>query len=133
MGLNIGNIARLSDVVLTGPIQLMVASRVQPGCLQLFMIITGIMTIVYNGYVYLSMKGKVPTIPRIIDKIEGKTQIHRLFNVFVMYPIFMHVFLTTKLPLHIKVAFMFEIIFGTLFNLKNYLAVTNSFLFVNTK
>jgi len=121
---------RLLDIFLTGPIQLIVAYYVKNIYLRLFMIITGIGTILYNlhNYLYLDINkiSKPLEILRSFVTINGKTQYHRVYNIAIMYPIFYYIYRTVYLPNWIQYIFVIEIIIGTLYNL-HYLMVLSKY------
>lgn len=117
---------RIIDIFLTGPLQLNISYYVKHIWLKLFLISTGIMTIIYNlhNYLYLDIKkiSKPWPILRYFVTNNGKSQYHRLYNVFIMYPIFLYALSSTKnIPDILRVLFFCEIIIGTIFNLFNYI------------
>ena len=109
---------RLLDVLCTGPIQLLVSKYVDNDLLKLFMIITGLGTIIYNGHNYLYINRDIidKSIP-LVHNIQGKYQIHRLYNILIMYPIFNYIYNTTKIPQPLKKLFRINMILGFLYNL----------------
>lgn len=78
------------------------------------MIITGIMSIIYNGSNYLNIKNQFTH-----HKI-GKSQWQRLYNIIIMYPIFLYVYLYYPLPKYLEVILLWDIILGTLYNSYNF-------------
>ncbi len=116
---------RLIDIFIIGPIQLLVGYYTKNFYLKWFMYITGINTILYNLSNYLYVYQKVIEKPFFIYQmfthpIHGKFQIHRLYNVFVMYPIFFYIYLTQDIPDIIRFIFLIEIIIGLAFNSYNF-------------
>lgn len=110
---------RLLDVFYIGPIHLLVSKYVDNDLLKLFMIYTGLGTIIYNGHNYLYIDRGVmdkSMIPLVHDT-QGKYQIHRLFNVLIMYPVFNYIYNTTEIPQPLKKLFRINMILGFLFNL----------------
>ena len=112
---------RLIDVFFTGPLQIIVSTYVKYTGLKLFMLITGILNILYNLHNYLLIDRKILKEPvfffrPFVDLRDGKTQPHRLYNLIVMYPIFLYVFLTTDLPTVVKIIFAMNILVGVVFN-----------------
>jgi hypothetical protein len=82
------------------------------------MIITGLGTIIYNGHNYLYINRDIidKSIP-LVHNIQGKYQIHRLYNILIMYPIFNYIYNTTKIPQPLKKLFRINMILGFLYNL----------------
>lgn len=110
--------ARLIDVFLLGPIQILVGLLINDNIfLRLFMILTGILNIIYNGNNYLYFNyGVKPILSPFVNKKHGKTQIHRIYNLLVMYPIFYYIYQNYEMPSFIKTIFYWDIIIGALFN-----------------
>lgn len=111
--------ARLLDLI-SGPIHLLVAKYINNDeLLRLYMVFTGVTAILFNMHNYLYINAKILKKPliSIIDKKEGKTQVHRVYNLFVMYPIFMYIYRNYELPELLRTAFLFDIIIGFLYNL----------------
>ena len=114
---------RLIDVFLLGPIQILIGLYIKTNAfLKFFMIILGISNILYNGHNYLHFcQGTEihPYIKHFIHPKYGKTQIHRLYNIFIMYPILAYVYMTEKLPKFLEYILLFDIIFGFTINFLN--------------
>lgn len=92
------------------------------------MLITGVLNITFNGYVFLLkskyIKKKHPYLKHIITE-NGKTQIHRLYNLFIMYPIFLYILFNFKLPPYLQLVFFINITIGFIFNLYNFMLIKN--------
>ena len=122
------NIVRLIDVFLSGPIQILVSSYIaRPVILRYYMLITGILNILYNGHSFLlftsTIKQPLSLFKPFIHLKNGKTQSHRFYNLFIMYPIFTFVLLTIDMPLVVKILFFIDIIIGIAYNLYYYLSI----------
>lgn len=117
--------ARILDVILLGPMQILVGTYIENNIfLKWFMIITGLLNILYNGhnFLYFQYDTKIlPILYNFVDIDHGKIQLHRLYNILIMYPIFLYIYLTISLPLWLKYIFLFDIIIGFIFNLFNFL------------
>jgi len=116
---------RLLDVFLLGPMQIVVSFYVKNRFLHFFMFLTGFLNILYNGnnYLYLDLglidKPFLQLLNIFISKY-GKTQIHRIYNLLIMYPLFFYIWKYEKnIPKKIKTFFIFQIILGFMFNLYN--------------
>lgn len=113
--------ARLGDVLITGPLQIYVSTFITHTPLRYFMLLTGILNIIYNGHNLLLfnklIKKPVSVFKPFVHLKNGKHQIHRLYNILIMYPIFAYILLTFKLPDIISILFFTDIIVGFLFNL----------------
>ncbi len=125
---NKNNNIRLLDVFITGPLQIYISTLLKNIFFKYFMLITGVLNIIFNGYVYLLeskyIKRKHPYLKHIITE-NGKTQIHRLYNLFIMYPIFLYILLNFKLPPYLQLVFFINIIIGFIFNLHNFILIKN--------
>lgn len=118
---------RLIDVFLTGPLQIYISTFVKTPFLKYFMLITGLINIIFNGHNYLLMEKRIIKKPvyvlqPFISK-NGKYQIHRLYNLLIMYPIFLYIALYIKLPYYLRFLFVCNIIFGSLYNLYYFLNI----------
>ena len=120
------NKIRLIDVFITGPLQIYISTFLKNIFFKYFMLITGVLNITFNGYVYLLkskyIKKKHPYLKHIITE-NGKTQIHRFYNLLVMYPIFLYILLNFKLPPYLQLVFLINIIIGFIFNLYNFVSI----------
>ena len=125
---NISNNIRLIDVFITGPLQIYISFFSKNIFFKYFMLITGLLNIIFNGYVYLLeskyIKKKHAYLKHIITE-NGKTQIHRLYNLIVMYPIFLYILLNFKLPPYLQLVFFINITIGFAFNLHNFMLIKN--------
>lgn len=114
------NNVRLIDVFITGPLQIFISFFLKITFFKYFMLITGILNIIYNGYVFLLKNKFIKKIhspfKHLITK-NGKTQLHRLYNLFIMYPIFIYILLHFKLPSYLQALFYMNIVVGFAFNL----------------
>lgn len=112
--LKLGLLTRLYDVFISGPTQIAISFYVKEPFLKCFMLLTGVLNILYNGHNFLRLKKPIPLFKPYIDVKYGKTQIHRLFNLLIMYPLFKEA--SKYLPPKIKLFFIFQIIIGVIFN-----------------
>jgi len=126
--MNLSTIPRLIDVFLSGPLQLLISSYIaRPSILHYYMAITGLTNILYNGHNFLLfnsiLKQPLPFIKPFVDLQNGKTQLHRFYNLVIMYPIFIIVLLRVDMPSVVKVLFLINIMVGIVYNLYYYLSV----------
>ena len=125
---NISNNIRLIDVFITGPLQIYISFFSKNIFFKYFMLITGVLNITFNGYVFLLkskyIKKKHPYLKHIITE-NGKTQIHRLYNLFIMYPIFLYILFNFNLPPYLQLVFFINITIGFAFNLHNFMLIKN--------
>ena len=125
---NNNNNIRLVDVFITGPLQIYISTLLKNIFFKYFMLITGLLNIIFNGYVYLLeskyIKKKHAYLKHIITE-NGKTQIPRLYNLIVMYPIFLYILLNFKLPPYLQLVFFINITIGFIFNLHNFMVIKN--------
>lgn len=123
-----GNNYRLIDIFISGPLQILVSTYIaNTHVLRYFMLLTGIMNIIYNSHNYLlfgsTIQSPFPIIKRFVDLKNGKTQLHRLYNLFIMYPIFIIILLKYHMPFSIKFLFLINIFIGVSYNLFYYLTI----------
>ena len=121
------NKIRLIDVFITGPLQIIVSNYITISSLRYFMLITGILNIIYNGHNFLVfdsiLKEPLPILNKFIHVKHGKYQLHRLYNLLIMYPVFIYVLLNIVMPFELRILFFINIVIGFLYNLfyyKNY-------------
>ena len=121
--------ARLLDVFFTGPTRLYLSQFITNKFLKYYLFIEGIFTILFNGYNYLHFDKKIILPIKILniysDIITGKPQIHRLYNLFVMYPLHVYIMLTTNFDKFSLFLFILITFFGFIFNAYNYCSVIN--------
>lgn len=113
--------ARLYDVFISGPIYIYFSYWItETGnyFLTVFVLLTGIMTILFNLHNYLLINRKElqkPILPWT-DPKEGKYQIHRVYNLFVMYPLLLYAnIITPNKPRWLTVVLYLMIFIGILF------------------
>jgi hypothetical protein len=115
---------RLIDVFFTGPLQILISSYMKNVFLKYYMLIVGISNIIYNGHNYLLFDEKIkspylplPILKSLIYPKYGKTQMHRIYNLLIMYPIFTYIVLFTKLPYILSILLTINIFIGFFYNL----------------
>lgn len=116
------NSERLLDVFYTGPLQIYIGLQIPTTPLRFFMVFTGICTILYNlhNYLYIDKKLiKTNYFNGFTHPVHGKYQWHRLYNLFVMYPIFLYVYYNYS-KAALSNLFLLNIIVGWLFNAWNF-------------
>jgi hypothetical protein len=128
MGYNNEEIPRLVDVFISGPLQISIAFYLKNIFLKYFILITGIVNILYNGHNYLLfnrklLKNPVKLFKPFIDLEHGKKYLHRVYNLAVMYPIFFYIILNYQLPIYLRIMFIINIIIGFIFNLYYFLVI----------
>lgn len=127
---------RIIDVFVTGPLQIYISLLIKNVFLKYFMLLTGILNILFNGYVFLLenriIKRKHRYLKYVITK-NGKTQIHRVYNLTIMYPIFLYILLHFKIPTFIQFAFSLNIIIGFIYNLYNFILLRKKYSLFDTR
>ena len=118
------NTIRLFDVFVSGPLQIIISTYITRSSLSLlryFMLITGILNIIYNGHNFLLfdsiLKQPLPILNKFIHLKHGKFQLHRLYNLIIMYPIFIYVLLNIGMPFELRILLLINIVSGFLYNL----------------
>lgn len=117
---------RIADVLISGPLQIYVSTYLQ-GFLKYFMLLTGICNIIYNGHNYLTLNNYIQPnyfIKQFVSK-NGKYQIHRIYNLIIMYPIFLYIALYKNLPPYVYILLLCDIILGFIYNFYYFLKVYN--------
>ena len=119
------NKVRLIDVFITGPLQIIISNHIKTSpLLRYFMLITGISTIIYNGHNFLLfgsvLKKPLPILNKFVHSEHGKYQLHRLYNLTIMYPIFIYVLLNIVMPFELRILLLINIVVGFLYNLFYY-------------
>ena len=124
------NNVRLIDIFLSGPLQILVSSYITHKplfLLRYFILFTGILNIIYNGHNFLffnsTIRQPLPLIKPFVDLKNGKTQSHRLYNLIIMYPIFIFVLLNIDMPIQVWLLFLINITIGVAYNLFYYLTI----------
>lgn len=118
--------ARLLDVFFTGPLRIYLSQFVTHKILRNYLLIEGIMVIIFNGYSYLHFQNKnkpisINFLDNYSDPIRGKPQFHRLINLFIMYPLHIYILKTTKFTNIQASLLILNIIFGVIYNGYNYI------------
>lgn len=122
------NDMRLIDVFVLGPLQIYVSTFIKSGGFKYFMLLTGIINILFNGQNYLLTKRYIKT-PLILNPFiskNGKHQLHRIYNLLIMYPIFLYIVLNYNLPPYLRMLFFFNIFLGFFINLYNYVDIQSN-------
>ena len=126
---------RIVDVFITGPLQIYISLFLKNVFLKYFMLITGILNIAFNGYVFLLesrfIKRKHRYLKYFITE-DGKTQLHRLYNLIIMYPIFLYILLHFKIPNFVQFAFSMNIIIGFVYNLYYFIVLRQKYSLLNS-
>lgn len=107
----------------TGPTQILAGTYLRTDWLRWFMIITGVANILYNGHNFFCLEyGSYcsPVVNYFNAPGIGKHQIHRIYNLIIMYPIFYMVSENTDLPEWLRGIMKIQIVIGVSFNLYNY-------------
>jgi hypothetical protein len=116
-------VERLLDVYITGPLQIYMGLHIQDNpTLRFFMILTGICTILYNlhNYLYINKQSLTTNYYGFLThSLHGKRQLHRLYNILVMYPIFYIVY--QRYPTPLSILFLLNIIIGWIYNTTNFI------------
>lgn len=122
------NAVRLTDVFFSGPLQIIVSNYIITPLLRYFMLFTGILNIIYNGHNFLlfnsTIKKPLPILNKFIHFKNGKYQLHRLYNLIIMYPIFTYVLLNINMPIEVRILLLINIVVGISYNLFYYLTLS---------
>ena len=123
------NKVRLIDVFISGPLQIIVSTYIlRKSLLRYFMLFTGIINIIYNGHNFLlfnlTLKQPLSILNKFIHLKNGKYQLHRLYNLIIMYPIFIYVLLNVVMPVELRILLLLNIVVGFAYNLFYYLTLS---------
>ena len=122
------NKVRLFDVFFSGPLQIIVSNYIRSSTLRYFMLFTGILNIIYNGHNFLlfnsTLKQPLPVLNKFIHLQNGKFQLHRLYNLIIMYPIFIYVLFNIVMPFELRILLLINIVVGFVYNLFYYLTLS---------
>jgi len=119
---------RLVDVFILGPLQIYVSKYTNNNLLKYFMFLTGLLNILFNGHNFLLTNDYIKkpyNIFKLFISKNGKHQLHRIYNLFIMYPLFLYILLFCKLPSYVYNMFLINTIIGILFNLYYYIFINN--------
>ena len=121
------NDMRLIDVFVLGPLQIYISTFIKSGGLKYFMLLTGITNILFNGQNYLLTKRyiKKPLILKPFISKNGKHQVHRIYNLLIMYPIFLYIVMHCNLPPYLRMLFFLNIVLGFFLNFYNFIDLYN--------
>jgi len=115
------NEVRLIDVFMSGPLQIIISTYITHSpLLRYFMLMTGVINILYNGHNFLlfnsTLKRPLPILKPFIHPKNGKYQLHRLYNLIIMYPIFIYVLLNIVMPFELRILLLINIVIGFVYN-----------------
>lgn len=124
------NTVRLVDIFITGPLQILISTYITKSfLLRYFMLLTGILTILYNGHNFLLFnsifKQPLPIFNKFVHAKNGKYQSHRVYNLMIMYPIFLYVLFHISMPFELRVLFFLNIVIGFSYNLYYFIHILN--------
>ena len=129
------NLSRMGDVLVLGPMKLLVAQYIPDKRLSAEIFIIGLFTIVYNllNFMIVEQKQtpvffkKLPKVFRdlFFHKTRGKTQLLRVINLVYMYPVLYKGYLAMKVETTseklLQKIFLLSTLVGVAFNLFNFI------------
>ena len=89
-------------------------------------VLAGFSTIynVHNFLLFESiLKKPLPILNKFIHLKNGKHQLHRLYNLIIMYPVFVYVLLNIVMPFELRILLLINIVIGFLYNLYYYITI----------
>lgn len=81
---------RWYDVLFSGFFYMYASTQINNKLLKYFVFLVGMMALLFNlhNLLFFDLQLiKKPMFPHLIDKERGKLQIHRLYNLLIMYPL----------------------------------------------
>jgi len=119
---------RIYDIFFSGPVYIYISTKLQNRVAKYIFLIIGISTLLYNLINLLIIDLKVikynDSYSYLIHKVNGKTNLHRLYNIIIMYPIMywlIQELRNTEPQLYILCIMM--IIIGFIYNLYYYIKI----------
>jgi hypothetical protein len=112
---------RLLDVFVLGPFQIYIGTLVKNIFLKFVMIIIGMSSIIFNGHNFLCIDLQHCFLDYPYHSGMGKYQIHRLYNLLIMYPLMYQVTQQPELSNSNKLLLLLNIIIGFVYNLFYYI------------
>lgn len=119
---------RLIDIFFTGPFRIYLSYYVENKFSSYYLFYGGLIVLLFNLFTYLyinlnltGLKTPFKFINEYSDKIKGKSQLHRLYNLILMYPIEIFILLTSNISFLQKLLYLILIVSGFIYNLKNYI------------
>jgi hypothetical protein len=117
---------RLYDIFFSSIIYIYTSTFIKITWLKYFILFVGIMTNLYNLHNLLLIdlkiiKEPISILKPFVNVKNGKIQIHRLYNLLIMYPILNYS--TRFLPNNLSRLIKIMIIFGVIFNLYNFINI----------
>lgn len=118
---------RLLDVFLVGPLEIYTSCFIKNKLLRLYLLLNGILVILFNGYNYLHFEKKFSVINiKVLDKysdpITGKPQCHRFILLSLLYPIHLYIILTEykNIPMPLLTIFTAHLVISFTYNYYNF-------------
>jgi hypothetical protein len=102
--------SRLFDIFYTVPLRLYLSQFIDNKFLKYYLFIEGVFVILFNSYNYLRY-----------NKGNSKPQIHRLYNICVMYPIHIYIMLSSQFTNIQLFLFITITLPGFIYNTYNYI------------
>ena len=116
---------RLIDIFITGPFRIYISKYIKSYFFKLYILIEGVLVILFNLYTYLHINKHITLLPfKIINSYsnkKGKPQVHRLFNIFIMYPIHIYILYTNRFDQIHFILFSLLTFTGFIYNMYNYI------------
>jgi hypothetical protein len=114
---------RLIDIFMLGPFQLYLSTQMRNKFLKYAFVYIGASTIIYNlhNYMYFDMGLHHFKFIPVDENVRGKLQIHRLYNIFLMYPVMIYALFTEKLTTIQRVLLSMDITGGLIYNIRNFI------------
>ena len=120
--------SRELDVLISGPLYLFASQWVKNRVLKTFVLAVGFGTIIYNLHNYLYIDARIlkhSLLPSsLVNPRWGKTQLHRLYNICIMYPILFYIYKNISVPVYLHLILYTQLGVGFIYNLINYLKLS---------
>ena len=120
------NTGRLYDIFFSSLVYIYSSQFIKVSWLKYFVLCVGLMTNLYNLHNFLLINVRLIDEPinvlrPFVDVNNGKTQLHRLYNILLMYPL---LYYSTKfMPSNLSSLMRVMIVCGLIYNSLNYLKI----------
>jgi hypothetical protein len=122
---------RLVDTFILGPFQMYIALKYinNNPLLKWYLFGVGLFSFIWNthNYFYIDTEFVNQSYMPAVHRQHGKYQIHRVYNLLIMYPVYIYVLNNYSLSPFTYTCLMVNIIVGIVFNLYHYLNISEEF------
>jgi len=118
---------RLIDVFFVGPLEIYISFFIKNNLLRLYLLLNGLLVILFNGYNYLHFEKKsrvinIKLLDKYSDPITGKPQYHRFILLSLIYPLHLYIILSESknIPKPLLTIFTSHLVISFTYNYYNF-------------